>query len=494
MTSAQLPSHVRHLIVGAGFSGLAMAIKLDESGESDFIAIDRGSDVGGTWRDNTYPGAACDVPSQLYSFSFALNPEWSSAFSPQPEIQEYIKKVADESGVLDRFVFNTSLESAAWDDVAQLWRVETSAGLLTANFVISGSGGLVEPKNPDIDGLDSFQGEVFHTARWNHDVDLTGKRVAVIGTGASAIQVIPEVRKIASHLDVYQRTAPWIVPRNERKYTGVEKFVFKKVPLVQKAYRAAIYSSLEARVPGFTLEPRILNLGKAAALLNIRRGIKDPELRKAVTPDYAIGCKRILISNAYYPALDADNVDLVTTGISKITGDAVVTTDGVERPVDVLIVATGFHTTDQPIAHHITGREGHTLAEEFASQGMHAYKGGAVRGFPNFFQVTGPNTGLGHSSMVFMIESAVAYINDAIATATREGFATLEPQAEAQDAWNDNLQARMKKTVWTTGGCASWYVDENGKNTTLWPKSTLGYRQALSRFDASNYDTKKASA
>jgi cation diffusion facilitator CzcD-associated flavoprotein CzcO len=492
MTSATLPSHIRHLIVGAGFSGLAMAIKLDESGEPDFLAIDRGSDVGGTWRDNTYPGAACDVPSQLYSFSFALNPEWSSAFSPQPEIQAYIKKVADESGVLDRFVFNTSLEAAAWDDKAQLWRLSTSAGHITADFVISAAGGLVEPKLPEIDGIDSFGGEVFHTARWNHDVDLTGKRVAIIGTGASAIQVVPEVQKIASHLDVYQRTAPWIIPRNERKYTGVEKFLFRNVPGVQKAYRAAIYSSLEVRVPGFTLEPRILNLGKAAALLNIRKGIKDPELRKAVTPSYAIGCKRILISNAYYPALDADNVDLVTTGISKITGDAVVTTDGVERPIDVLIVATGFYTTDQPIAHHITGRDGRTMAEVFAEGGMAAYKGGTVRGFPNLFQVTGPNTGLGHSSMVYMIESAVTYINEAIATATRDGLAVVEPTAEAQDAWNDSLQKRMKKTVWTTGGCASWYVDENGKNTTLWPKSTLGYRATLSRFDLDNYETTPA--
>lgn len=492
MTSAastpQLPAHVRQLIIGAGFGGLAMAIKLDGSGERDFLVVERGSDVGGTWRDNTYPGAACDVPSQLYSYSFAPNPEWSSAFSPQPEIQAYIQKVADGSGVLDRFVFDTSLEEAAWDDAAQVWRVRTSAGEVTADFIISAAGGLVEPKNPDIDGIDSFQGETFHTARWNHDVDLTGKRVAIIGTGASAIQVIPELRKVAGHVDVYQRTAPWIVPRNERKYTGVEKLLFHKVPAVQKAYRAAIYASLEARVPGFTLQPKILTPAKLAALANIRIGIKDPELRKAVTPDFAIGCKRILISNAYYPALDADNVDLVTTGISKITGDAIVTTDGVERPIDVLIVATGFYTTDQPIAHHIKGSGGRTMAEAFAAEGMSAYKGGAVRGFPNLFQVTGPNTGLGHSSMVFMIESAVAYIDDAMRTVTREGSQAIEPKAEAQDTWNDQLQARMAKTVWTTGGCASWYVDANGKNTTLWPKSTISYRRILSKFDADAYD------
>jgi cyclohexanone monooxygenase len=488
MTSTSLPSHVRQLVIGAGFGGLAMAIKLDQSGERDFLVVERGSDVGGTWRDNTYPGAACDVPSQLYSFSFAPNPEWSRSFSPQTEIQAYIKRVADNSGVLDRFVFDTSLEEAAWDNADQVWRVRTSAGHLTADFLISAAGGLVEPKLPDIAGIDTFQGETFHTARWNHDVDLTGKRVAVIGTGASAIQVIPEIRKIASHVDVYQRTAPWIVPRNDRQYTGVEKFLFHKVPLVQKAYRTAIYAALEARVPGFTLQPKILAPAKAAALLNIRRGIKDPELREAVTPDFAIGCKRILISNAYYPALDADNVDLVTTGISKITGDAVVTTDGVERPIDVLIVATGFYTTDQPIAHHIRGRDGRSMAEVFAAEGMGAYKGGAVRGFPNLFQITGPNTGLGHSSMVFMIESAVAYIDDAIRVTTRQSAGPVEPKAEAQYAWNEKLQRRMAKTVWTTGGCASWYLDDEGRNTTLWPQSTISYRQILSSFDADNYE------
>jgi cation diffusion facilitator CzcD-associated flavoprotein CzcO len=494
MTSATLPAHVRQLVIGAGFGGLAMAIKLNGSGETDFLVVERGSDVGGTWRDNTYPGAACDVPSQLYSYSFAPNPEWSSAFSPQPEIQAYIKRVADDSGVLDRFAFDTAIEEAAWDGAAQVWRVRTSAGEVSADFLISAAGGLVEPKQPDIAGIDSFQGEIFHTARWDHSVDLTGKRVAIIGTGASAIQVVPEVRKVASHLDVYQRTAPWIVPRNERKYTAVEKFLFRKAPVVQKAYRAAIYSTLEARVPGFTLQPKILAPAKAAALLNVRSGIKDPELRKAVTPDFAIGCKRILISNRYYPALAADNVDLVTTGIAKVTGDAVVTADGVERPIDVLIVATGFYTTDQPIAHHIRGRDGRTMAQVFEAEGMGAYKGGAVHGFPNFFQVTGPNTGLGHSSMVFMIESAVAYIDDAIRTAARDGLSPVEPKAEAQGAWNDKLQARMEKTVWIKGGCSSWYVDKDGRNTTLWPQSTLSYRRILSSFDADAYDVVEPSS
>lgn len=488
MTSATLPSHVRHLIVGAGFAGLGMAIKLDEDGESDFLVVEKGPDVGGTWRANTYPGAACDVPSQLYSFSFAPNPEWSKSFSPQPEIQAYIRKVADESGTLDRFVFDTAVEHAAWDDEAKLWRVRTTRGELTAQFLITGSGGLSEPKLPDIDGIEGFQGEVFHSAQWNHDIDLTGKRVAIIGTGASSIQIVPEVQKIAGHLDVYQRTAPWVIPRNDRAYTGLEKTLFHKLPAIQRLYRTAIYWGREMYVPAFTLQPKLATPAKLAALKNIRKGISDPELQKRVTPTFEIGCKRILISNAYYPALDADNVDLVTDGISKITGDAVVTTDGVERPIDVLIVATGFHTTDQPIAHQITGRAGRTLGEVWSETGVSAYKGTTVNGFPNLFQIVGPNTGLGHSSMVFIIESQITYIRDAIRTADREGLAAVEPRAEVQQEWNDDLQRRMKRTVWTTGGCASWYLDEHGNNPTLWPRTTFTFRRLLAKFDVDNYD------
>ena len=348
--SPQLPQHVSVLVVGAGFGGLAMAIKLDEAGRDDFLVVERGSDVGGTWRDNTYPGAACDVPSQLYSYSFALNPQWSSSFSPQPEIQAYIKKVADSSGTLDRFAFDTSLEAATWDATAGHWKVRTSAGELTADAVVSAAGALSDPKNPDIEGFDSFDGEVFHSARWNHDQDLTGKRVAIIGTGASSIQIVPEIAEKVAHLDVYQRTAPWVVPRNDRPYTGVEKVGFKVLPGLQRLYRTAIYWGREMYVPAFTKNPKLAWPAQQLALLNIKRGIDDPELRAKVTPDYTIGCKRILISNTWYPALNRDNVDLVTEGIARVTPRGIVTTDGQEREVDVIIVATGFHTTDLPIA------------------------------------------------------------------------------------------------------------------------------------------------
>jgi cation diffusion facilitator CzcD-associated flavoprotein CzcO len=482
-----LPERIRILVIGAGFAGLGAAIKLEDAGHADFLVVDKGSTVGGTWRDNTYPGAACDVPSQLYSFSFAPNTEWSRSFSPQPEIQAYLEDVARQSGVLDRFRFGVTVEDGSWDEQDQVWNVVTSAGTVTADIVISGSGGLSEPKLPEIDGIDTFSGEVFHSARWNDDYDLTGKRVAVIGTGASAIQIVPEIAERVAQLDVYQRTAPWVIPRHDRAYTGFERFAFRHVPFFQKAYRTAIYWGREAYVPAFTIEPKLAAPARAQALSNIRKGITDPALRKAVTPHYQIGCKRILISNTYYPALDRDDVELVTDPIARITPTGIVTKDGTEREIDCLIVATGFYTTDQPIAHHVKGIDGRTLADVWAEHGMASYKGTTTAGFPNLFQIVGANTGLGHSSMVFIIESQIAYILSAIEQMDAKGIATVEPRREAQDAWNDDLHRRMARTVWSTGGCASWYLDERGRNTTLWPRTTFSFREQLRKFDLEKY-------
>ncbi|MGZ8738539.1 MAG: flavin-containing monooxygenase, partial [Nocardioides sp.] len=453
-----------------------------------------GSDVGGTWRDNTYPGAACDVPSQLYSFSFAPNPDWTRSFSPQPEIQSYLQRVAREAGVLDRFVFDTSVDDARWDEDAQRWVVATTAGDVVARHLISGAGALVEPKLPDIEGIDGFEGEVFHSARWNHDVELAGKRVAVIGTGASSIQIVPEIARVVDHLDVYQRTAPYVLPRSDRPYTRVERLLFKHVPLVQKAYREAIYWAREAYVPGFTLAPKLTAPARRLALANLARGVEDPDLRARLTPDFQIGCKRILISSSYYPAIASGHVELVTDQIARVTEDSIVTADGSERPIDVLVIATGFHTTDQPIAHHIVGREGRSLAETWADGGMAAYKGTTVHGFPNYFSIVGPNTGLGHSSMVLMIESQVAYVRDALRTMARNRYATVEPRVDAQQAWNADLQKRLGRTVWNSGGCASWYLDERGRNTVLWPRTTFAFRGLLSEFDAAAYDVSAAAA
>jgi cation diffusion facilitator CzcD-associated flavoprotein CzcO len=492
-TERAMPSTVKHLIVGAGFAGLCAAIKLQEDGETDFLVLEKGADVGGTWRDNTYPGAACDVPSQLYSFSFAPNPDWTSSYSPQPEIQAYIRRVAERSGVLDRFVFDTAMADAAWDEGAQRWTVRTSGSggeehTVTSTTLIVGAGGLSEPKLPDIEGIDDFGGHTFHSARWDHDVDLAGKRIAVIGTGASAIQIVPELQKVAAHVDVYQRTAPYVVPRNDRAYTRVERAVFKRVPALQKLYRTGLYWGKELLVPGFTINPKLALPAKKLALANLAKSVKDPELRERLTPTFEIGCKRILISNAYYPAIASDNVELVTDPITRITADGVVTADGVEHPVDVLVVATGFFTTELPIAEHIRGRGGATLADTWRGAGMAAYKGTTVHGFPNLFMIVGPNTGLGHSSMVFIIESQVEYIRDAVRTMGLHRYKAIEPTATAQQEWNHRLQRRMSRTVWNTGGCSSWYLDAHGKNTVLWPRTTVAFRQSLSEFDVAAYD------
>jgi len=481
------PQHVDHVIVGAGFAGLCTAIKLQEDGETDFVVLEKGADVGGTWRDNTYPGATCDVPSQLYSFSFASY-DWPNSYSPQPDIQAYIKKVAAESGTLDRFVFDTAVEDAAWDDDAQRWTVRTSGGTWVSKTLVVGAGGLSAPKLPEIEGLETFQGEVFHSAQWNHDVDLTGKRVAVIGTGASAIQIVPELQKIVGHLDVYQRTAPWIIPRNDRPYSKVERAALKRVPGLQKLYRTGLYWAHEAYVPAFTIEPKIAAPARKVALKNIEKGIKDPELREKVTPHFAFGCKRVLRSNTYYPALDADNTELVTEPIAKVTGNAIVTADGVEREIDVLVVATGFYTTELPITEHISGRTGQTLADRWRETGMAAYKGTTVPEFPNLFMLVGPNTGQGHTSMIFIIEAQVAYLRDALRRMRREGLSSIEPTQEDTDSFNRSLQKRMGRTVWTTGGCQSWYLDAHGRNTTLWPRSTVDFRRRLASFDADAYE------
>jgi cyclohexanone monooxygenase len=487
-----LPGHVDHLIVGSGFAGICAAIKLAEDGETDFVVIEKAGDVGGTWRDNTYPGACCDIPSQLYSFSFARNPEWTSSYSPQPEIQDYLRRIADEYGVRDKTVVHTELEHAAWDDEAHVWRCRTTAGDIDAGTLIAGTGGLSEPRLPDIEGLGEFGGAVFHSARWDHSVDLTGKRVAVIGTGASAIQIVPELQQIASHLDVYQRTAPWVIPRNDRRYSRLERLALRRVPALARLYRTGIYWTHEGYVPAFTWQPRLGAPAERAALVNLRKAITDPELREKVTPHYRLGCKRVLRSNTYYPALASANVDLVTEPIVRVTGDAVVTGDGVEHPVDAIVVATGFYTTELPIAERIVGREGRTLAAEWAAGGMSAYKGTTVHGFPNLFTIVGPNTGQGHTSMVFIIESQVAYIRDAVRTMRRHGYAAVEPRAAVQRRWNAGLQRRMRHTVWNRGGCSSWYLDSHGRNTTLWPKSTVSFRRRLASFDADAYDIEAA--
>jgi len=482
-----VPAHVDHLVIGAGFGGVAMAIGLQEDDE-EFLVVDKADGIGGTWWANTYPGAACDVPSQLYSFSFAPNPDWSRAYSPQDEIQAYVERVARDAGVLDRFRLGVEVLEASWDADALLWRVRTSAGDLTCRTVIAATGGLSTPRLPAIEGLESFTGPLFHTARWDHGVDLNGKRVAVIGTGASAIQVIPAIQPEVARLDVYQRTPPWVIPRNDRAFSAQEKRRFRRVPGLLGARRGWLYYSHELLVPGITRHQWLNKPVEKQARANLARGVADPGLRRRLTPDFQVFCKRILLSDDYYPAMSAANVDLVTDPIARITPNGVLTADGVERPADVIVVATGFQVTDPPIAHVLRGRDGHTLAEAWSQTGMAAYKGTTVPGFPNFFLLTGPNTGQGHTSVLLTIEATTDYVRGAIhAISSGSGHLGIEPRVAAYDAWNADIQRRMPATVWQRGGCSSWYQDEHGRVPTQWPRTMIAFRRALGRFDPEAY-------
>ncbi|MEV2220497.1 NAD(P)/FAD-dependent oxidoreductase [Nocardia vinacea] len=481
--------HVKTIIIGSGFAGLGLAIRLSKQGRNDYLVLERGSDVGGTWRDNTYPGAACDVPSHLYSYSFALNPNWSRSFSKQGEIQQYIQGVAREYNVLDKHLFNCDVTAARWNNATNLWHIESTRGSFTADTVVSAVGALCEPALPDIKGINGFEGEIFHSARWNHDADLTGKRVAIIGTGASAIQIVPSIAPQVAHLDVYQRTAPWLLPRMDRPYTLAERLAFRHIPGFQRLSRAAIYAARETQVVGLAKVPALMQAFELIAKAKLQLEIRDPELRKKVTPNFRIGCKRMLISNDYYPALSRPNVDVVTDGIAEVRANSIVTKDGTEREIDALIVATGFHVTDSPTYNAISGKDGRTLAEVFDEIGQQGYKGSAVANFPNMFFLLGPNVGLGHTSMVYMIESQINYIADALATVDRLGLRTVEVKRAAQDTYNKNLQGKLVRSVWSTGGCASWYLDKHGNNTTLWPDFTFEFRRITKNFDVSAYET-----
>jgi cation diffusion facilitator CzcD-associated flavoprotein CzcO len=480
-----LPQHVRVCIVGTGFSGIGMAIQLKRDGIDDFVLIERADDLGGTWRDNTYPGCACDVPSHLYSFSFEPNPGWSRTFSPQPEIWDYLRRCADKYGVTPYIRYGHELTEAAWDEDEQLWRVETSNGTLTADVLVSGVGGLSEPKLPDIPGIESFEGAAFHSAQWDHDVDITGKRVAVIGTGASSIQIVPRIQPKVGKLSVFQRTPPWIVPQRDRRLSRLENALYKLFPPAQLAMRAAIYWARELFVLGF-MRPRPGGPNERLSQRHMQKQVPPGELRDKLTPNYRMGCKRVLISDAYYPALQQPNVELVTGSIAEITPKGVRTSDGVEHELDVIVFGTGFHVTDMPIAERVRGRDG-LLLDDVWQGSPQAYLGITVAGFPNLFMLLGPNTGLGHNSVVFMAEAQVSYVMESLRFMGRSGAHAIEVRPEVQTKFNAGIQQRLQGTVWNSGGCKSWYLDGKGRNTVIWPGFTWPYRQRTSRFASADY-------
>jgi cation diffusion facilitator CzcD-associated flavoprotein CzcO len=482
-----LPGHVRVAIIGAGFGGIGAAIAVQKAGYTDYVVLERAATVGGTWRDNSYPGCTCDVPSHLYSFSFAPNPDWTHSFSRQPEIWAYLQRVTDRYGLRRSIHCETTVTEARWDAIRARWRIQTSRGDLTADVLISAAGPLSEPSLPDIPGLASFPGPVFHSARWNHGVDLDGRRVAVVGTGASAIQIVPQIQPRVARLVLFQRTPAWVMPRRDRRISETERWLYRQVPLTQRAARLGIYASREALVGAFVKRPQVLRAAQRMALATMARSIADPQLRARLTPDYVMGCKRILLSNDFYPALARPNAEVVASGLAKVEGGTLMAQDGTSHEVDVIVFATGFHAVDMPIAQHIYGTAGRSLAQEWSGD-MRALRGTTVPGFPNLCLVIGPNTGLGHTSMVHIIESQLSYITDYLATLEAADAAALDARRTAQERWCTDIERRMASTVWTAGGCDSWYLNAAGRNPTLWPASTLRFRRATRRVDLAEYD------
>jgi len=472
-------------IVGSGFSGLGMAIRLKQAGLNDFVVLERASEVGGTWQANTYPGCACDVPSHLYSFSFAPNPEWTQMYSTQPEIWAYLRRTADDFGVRSHIKLNTAVESATWLEAERRWELETSECTLRARVMVAGMGPLTEPKIPEIPGLDTFEGPVFHSARWDHDADLEGKRVASIGTGASAIQYVPEIQPTVGRLHVFQRTPPWVLPHTNRSIREWERRLYRALPAAQRLVRGGIYAGREALVLGFVKNPRLMKVVERLARKHMEHQVDDPELLEKVTPDYTIGCKRILPSNHWYRTLGKPNVELVTDAIGEVRPRSIVTADGREREVDAIVLGTGFHVTDIPAAHRVRGRGG-VLLDDLWHGSPRAHLGSSVVGFPNLFFLLGPNTGLGHSSMVYMIEAQIAHVMGALRHMREHRAQTIEVRPEVQERYNAVLERKLERTVWNTG-CASWYLDRTGRNSTAWPDWTWRFRRRVARLDPAEY-------
>ncbi|MBW7934644.1 MAG: NAD(P)/FAD-dependent oxidoreductase, partial [Gemmatimonadaceae bacterium] len=443
----------RVLIVGSGFSGVAMAIALRKSGITEIVILERAATMGGTWRDNAYPGCACDVESVLYSLSFAPNPAWSRTFSPQAEIRSYLERVAIACGIVPLIRFGEEVTGAAWDESAKNWTVQSTTGVWTADVVVLANGALSDPKLPSIAGLNEFAGPLFHTARWDASVALAGKRVAVVGTGASAVQVIPAIQPRVQHLTVFQRTPPWVMPRNDREVPGWQRRLFRTMPACQRALRMAQYLRHELLFLPFR-HRWARRIAEGVIGLHLKRQVADPALRRALTPRYAIGCKRLLLSDDFYPAMTQPNVSLVTSPIVRVTTTGVVTEDGAEHPADVLVLATGFRVTDWLLAPVICGRDGRTLADVWQGSPK-AHLGTSVAGFPNLFTLMGPNTGLGHSSVLMMAEAQIAHVVALVAECARRGARAVEPTAEAQAQFVRWMDESLRTTVWNSGGCAS---------------------------------------
>ena len=468
------------LIVGSGFAGLCLALQMQQAGRR-WRLLEQAPVLGGTWRDNHYPGAACDIPSNLYSLSFMPNPDWTHLFPPQAEIEAYMNRCADQGGIRASMQFNARVVRAEWEDAAACWNVTLADGTtFRARTLALATGGLSRPQMPQIEGLELFRGSVFHSARWRHDVALGGKRVGVIGTGASGIQIVPSIAPACATLTLFQRTPAWIIPRTDVKVSEATRATYRRHPWRQRLDRSLTYLRLEWRVFAFTRAQGLLRQAQGLVLRHLAARIPDPVLRARLTPDYTLGCKRILLSDDFYPALKRPNVTLVNQGVVRATPGGVVTADGREHALDVLIAATGFQVAGAGAPFDVIGRGGRSLNEVWAG-GPQAYLGTVVAGFPNLFVMTGPNTGLGHNSMVYMIESQAAFVLRALQAL--EQVRAFDVRASVQASYNDGLQRRLARSVWNAGGCRSWYLAADGSNRVLWPDFTFRFRRRLAQFD-----------
>ena len=472
------------IVVGAGFAGIAVGIGLRQAGLHDFVILDKAAEPGGVWRDNTYPGCACDVPSALYSYSFAPKPDWRRVFAHQADIRQYLQDTANDHGLRPHFRFGQELLEARWCEDEARWHLRTSQGEWRARFAVLACGPMHEPIVPDLPGLRDFPGELFHSSAWRHDVDLRGKRVAVIGTGASAIQFVPAIQPEVAQLTVFQRTPQWILPKADLAIPRWAQALFKHLPITQKALRAGVYATFEA-LNGGMRHPALMGVVRALARHNIHRSIRDPEARRLLTPDYTPGCKRILQSNNWYPALAQPNVRLVPHGVKAVEGRRVIASNGSAHEVDAIVLGTGFEITAPPIADRIRGRSGQTVAERWQGSPQ-GYLGTMVLDCPNAFLMIGPNLAVS-SSAVIIIEAQLAYIVDALKQARAQRLRTFEPDPAVHEAYNRSVQEALQRTVWNSGGCSSYYLDRNGRNSTAWPWSTFEMRRRLSRFRAADH-------
>ena len=467
-------------IVGTGFGGLAAAVRLKQAGIDDLVLFEKRTDVGGVWRDNTYPGAACDVPSHLYSLSFAPRSDWSRRFAPQGEIHQYLRNVARDFDVLRHIRFDTEVLGAAFDEATGRWRLTLAGdGEHEADVLITATGQLSRPSTPDVPGLDSFRGTMFHSARWEHDHDFRDERVAVLGTGASAVQFVPAIASRTTRLTVFQRSAPYVLGKPDRAYRARALRAFRRVPGLLRLSRETNYFSNELRSLGFNTEPRLLFAHRARFRKHLEQAVPDPVLRAKLTPTDPMGCKRILMSNDWYPALQLPQVEVVDDRIVEVRPHSIVTADGAEREVDTIVLGTGFAATEFLAPMTVTGRGGRDLHQQW-KDGASAYLGTVVPGFPNLFVLYGPNTNLGHNSILVMLEAQVGWVVQAVRALRERRLDRIEVRADAAAAFDDWVQRRLAGTVFATG-CDSWYLTESGRNTQNWPASTLTFRRRLRR-------------